>query len=516
MYFCKQNFLIIGLKRSGFFACKSLLSRGAKCFIYDEKLAGDAAKNAEILVADGAELVKKEDVEKLAEKLDVAIISPGVPIDDDVPVICKRAGVNVIGEIELGYRMAKCAFVAVTGTNGKTTTCCLVDRILSVSEEPHFLAGNVGTPLTRFQEEMQNEKNVCVLETSSFQLESVAKFTPHISCVLNITPDHLNRHYNMENYVYLKSRITANQRESEYAVLNYDDEIVRGFASLTRAKKIFFSVKEYLAGGACVFGNDILFKGEKIAEIGKIPLKGSHFYSDVLAAVSICMLLGIPAEKIREGLYGFTGVAHRMQRAGEFDGVTFINDSKSTNPDSAKVALESFNAPLIWLVGGKDKGEGYAELFESAKTRNIKAVICFGSSSVKMLNIAESSGFKQIFAFPDMERAAEYSFLLSEPGDTVLFSPACASFDEFSGFEERGEKFVSLVKNFISGRSIAKEAISAEKPLSAAENPPVAEEEKTAAEECGVKNKKNESEGKPEKSEHGERGEVNGEKSCSD
>ena len=470
MYFCEQKFLIIGLKRSGFFACESLLARGAKCFVYDEKLTGEAAKNAEILVKDGAELVKKEDIEKLAEKLDVAIISPGVPIDDDVPVICKKAGVNVIGETELGFITAKCAFAAVTGTNGKTTTCCLIDKILSVAQKPHFLEGNVGTPLTRFQEEMQNEKSVCVLETSSFQLESVARFAPHISCVLNITPDHLNRHYNMENYVYLKSRITANQRESEYAVLNYDDETVRGFANLTRAKKVFFSVKEYLAGGACVFGDDLLFKGEKIAEISKIPLKGSHFYSDVLAAVSVCMLLGVPVEKIREGLYGFTGVAHRMQKAGEFNGVTFINDSKSTNPDSAKVALESFKSPLIWLVGGKDKGEGYAELFEKAKTCNVKAAVCFGSSAAKLFNVAAEAGFKEIYAFPDMARAAEYSFAMAEAGDCVLFSPACASFDEFSGFEERGEKFVSLVKKYIFTQTAAKEKTTTEN--SSSENAP--------------------------------------------
>lgn len=450
MFVSKQSFLIIGMSKSGLSASKALLKRGAKCYVLDESASACVAKNLSEAVSLGAVEAKRENLHSIFNKINVAVLSPGVPIDNEIPIACKNAGVAVIGEVELGYLLSRNPIVAVSGTNGKTTTCALIDHILNVANEPHYLAGNYGIPFTAFDSEFFNEKELALLEISSFQLETVARFTPHISCVLNLSPDHLDRHYNMENYAYLKSRLVLLQRQSEYAVLNKDDESVRAFAEKTRAKILFFSMQEQSDG---VFLKDgyICFDSEKVCEVELLALKGRHNVQNALAATAVCALLGVRPEQIKRGLCSFKGVKHRLQTIAEYNDVLYINDSKSTNPNAAATAIAGLSRPCVWLVGGKDKGEGYRELLaEALRSPHLKSVVVYGASARKLYAEALTAGIKSVYAFPDFTSACRYAFCLTKKGDCVLLSPACASFDEFSGYEERGEKFIELVNERVS------------------------------------------------------------------
>ena len=455
MFLSKQTFLIVGMSRSGFYACSALLKRGAKCFVYDDSPRAEALKNIKNAEIGGAIHLDKSALFEKLKNIDVAVISPGVPIDGEIPVACKNAGLNVIGEIELGGLISLNPIIAVTGTNGKTTVCALVDYILSLESVPHYLAGNYGVPFTAFEKEFNNEKEIALLEVSSFQFETAAKFTPHISCVLNIGPDHLDRHYNMANYTFLKSRAVLNQRESEYAVLNRDDETVKEFAKKTRAKIVYFSLEKQ-QNGAYVEDGYIRFGNEKVCETELLALKGKHNLQNALAATAICRLVGVSAKTIRNGLCSFKGVKHRLQTVDEIGGVIYINDSKSTNAGAAITALADMSRPFVWLAGGKDKGEGYDELFASAaKNPLLKQTVIYGESAKKLYASAAGAGIKGAFVFPDFLHACDYAFSLAEKGDCVLLSPACASFDEFSGFEQRGDAFISLVnekKKAFSGK----------------------------------------------------------------
>ncbi len=450
MFISKQSFLIIGMSKSGFSACNALIKRGAKCFVLDESANERVLKNIKEAVDLGAKEVNKNELGEVLKQVNAAVLSPGIPIDNEIPLACKKAGVCLTGEIELGAALSLNPIVAITGTNGKTTTCSLIDHILTVDGASHYLAGNYGIPFTEFENEFLNDKTIALLEVSSFQLETAARFCPHISCVLNLSPDHLERHYNMENYAYLKSRILLSQRESEYAVLNRDDERVKTFAEKTRAKILFFSLLPQTDG---VFVNEgyICLGSEKVCEIELLALKGKHNLQNALAATAVCALLGVKKQSIKRGLCSFKGVKHRLQTVAEFNGVTFVNDSKSTNPNAASTALSWVKKPCVWLVGGKDKGEGYSELFaEAARSAFVKSVVIYGASARKLYAAALEAGVKRVYVFPDFFGACLHSFTLTEPGDCVLLSPACASFDEFSGYEERGDKFIETVNEYIS------------------------------------------------------------------
>ena len=445
MFLSRQTFLIVGMSKSGYCACMALLKRGAKCLVYDAAPRAAVIENIKEAEQAGAEVLTKEELFARLKSVNVAVVSPGIPVDNEIPVAARNAGVNVIGEIELGGILSHNPIVAVTGTNGKTTVCSLVDHILTVAGAPHYLGGNYGVPFTSFEKEFDNENEVAVLEISSFQLETTAKLVPHISCVLNLTPDHMDRHYNMDNYAYLKSRVVLNQRESEYAVLNRDDETVKSFAEKTRAKIVYFSLEQQ-GSGAFIKDGYIYFGSEKICETELPALKSRHNLQNALAATAICRLLGVPAGVVRNGLCSFKGVKHRLQTVAEVNGVTYINDSKSTNAGAAMAALSETSRPFIWLAGGRDKGDGYDDLFKAAaKNPFLKSVVIYGESAEKLYTAAFAAGIKSAFAFPDFLSACNYAFLLACSGDCVLLSPACASFDEFSGFEERGDRFISLV-----------------------------------------------------------------------
>ena len=448
MYFLSSKFLIVGMSKSGIAACDALLNLGAVCYIFDEREGFFEDERVKALLARGALLVGQDVIEERVKEIDVAVISPGVPIDNRIPILCRKNKKNVIGELELAYYLIKSPIIAATGTNGKTTTCSLVHHVLSVAGKKSYLVGNVGTPACSRVSELDFDA-IAVTEISSFQLETTAKFTPHIACVLNLSPDHLSRHYNMENYAYLKSKLLHNLRESEYAVLNEDDLAVKEFSAKTRGKVIYFSMMKQVEG-AYLSNGYLCWQNQEIIGINELGLKGGHNVQNALACICICKLMGIDDEQIKTGLATFKGVIHRQQEIACKNSIVYINDSKSTNPDSTVQAINSANENTLILIGGRYKGVGYEQLFKFIKEcERIKGVIVYGQSREELFRIALAEGITNVSCVKDFNSAVKFAFAIEQSGDTVLLSPACSSLDEFSGYEERGERFIALVEEHV-------------------------------------------------------------------
>jgi len=442
--FKHQKFLILGISKSGSSATEFLLRHGAKCYIYEELKIPKVMESIERLITLGAVKAEPLQIDRILPEIDVVVMSPGIPINHEIAVKAKNAKKRIIGELELGFASFNPVTVAVTGTNGKTTTVSLIDAILESAGIKKQLVGNVGIPVTKVIDEAGKD-DIYVAEVSSFQLETVSSFAPHIACVLNISPDHLERHYTFENYVFLKKRIFQNQRESEYAILNFDDPIVKGFAEEIKSKPIFVSLKERTNGGYEENGK-LYYKGEYILDRTDLALSGEHNVYNALFAVCACKLLGVNSEDIREGLIGFKGIKHRMELIAEKGGIRYYNDSKSTNTASAITAIKSMDRPTVLILGGSEKGEKYDGLFKTIKASLVKHTVITGASRYAMLGDAGKIGYINLTVTPDFENAVEIAMIIAKEGDNVLLSPACASFDSFSGFEERGEKFAEIVE----------------------------------------------------------------------
>ena len=446
MYIKTQKFLILGVSKSGYFAAKYILSNGGACFLYEENLSEKVKEKIDELLAVGAVLVNDKNVEEIFDCVDAVIISPGVPINHHIAVAAKKHGIKIMGELEFGYSALVPPVIAVTGTNGKTTTVSMIKTIFENYGKKVFAVGNIGVPITEKEEEILTTKDcVVVCETSSFQLESVIDFKPHIACVLNIAPDHLERHYTMENYVFLKKRILKNLSQTEYAVLNFDDEIVKNFADNTKAKVVWVSLKEK-TNGAYVYDGKIYFGGEEICDVNSLSLKESHNVYNSLFAVTVSKLWGVSNEIIKNSLENFKGVPHRIELIAEHDGVKFFDDSKATNTASAITAINSMTAPTVLIVGGSEKGETYDDLFVKIKENGlIKHVVITGASGIKMLDSAGNIGLGNITYTRKFDVAVQIAKIIAKEGENVLLSPACASFDDFSNYEERGNAFRRLV-----------------------------------------------------------------------
>ena len=441
----RQRFLVLGLSKSGEAAAKFLLSKGSKVFIYDDVDSEKVNKQAKKLTDMGATVVEKEVLNETPNYCDGLVLSPGIPIDHPLAVAFKRARKAVLGETELAARGFKGLAIGVTGTNGKTTTVSMIEKILSEGGLQARACGNIGSPMIGILEE--GEETVAVAEISSFQLETLNSFCPHVAVILNVTEDHLNRHYNMENYVFLKRKLLKNLTETEYAVLNYDDPIVRAFADGLKSPVVWFSVKEQVEG-AYFSGGDLYFKEECILPSEEMLLSGVHNLQNALAAIACAKILGVSTEKIAESLRGFKGIKHRIETVACIDGVTYIDDSKGTNVDATVKAVSNVKTPTILLLGGKDKGYDYGKLFSSVSAEKVVKAILYGENRYALLAAAKKNGFSQIYLCPYFEEAVRLSALLAKEGQTVLLSPASASFDEFSGYEERGERFVEIVNGF--------------------------------------------------------------------
>lgn len=443
MYYKNTAFLVAGLQKSGLATAEFLLEKNAKVYIYDMRNTQSVLSNREKLVKKGA--INLDDYKDAPNFCGVLVVSPGVPIDSDICKVFKNANKRVIGEIELAFLSVTTPIIAVTGTNGKTTVCSMIHKALKNNSITAELLGNIGTPLISRVNEV-NKKELCVLELSSFQLETTYLFCPHISVVLNITPDHLDRHYNFENYLLVKSKAVIPLRESEFAVLNYDDENVRQFASITKAKIVWFSTCEKV-DGVYLLGDDIYYKDEFIISVKDLSLKETHNIKNALASICVLKSLGINSQGVALSLKNFEGLSHRCKVVKTVNGVTFINDSKSTNQDSAVRAVENLNKPTVLILGGQDKGLDYTELFSKIKkSKFIKQTVITGSNARFMAEYAVKEEVDNVTVVKGFENAVKTAYSLSSSGDNVLLSPATSSFDEFSSFEERGEKFAQIVE----------------------------------------------------------------------
>ena len=447
MYLKRQAFLVLGLSKSGCAATEFLLAQKAITYIYDDVESERMEETMTTLEKKGARRVRKEYLSRMVEVCDGVVLSPGVPIDHAVAVAFKRQGKAVLGETELAARYMRCPIVAVTGTNGKTTVVSMLAEVLNKGGLQAHACGNIGVPTLDFYS--AGEEEIAVAEISSFQLETLQSLRPHVALVLNVTEDHLNRHYNMENYVFLKSKLLKNSTETEYVVLNYDDEIVRAFAEKTRAQVLYFSVRQRVKGAFYEDG-DLYFGKEKILSASDLPVRGLHNVQNALAVIVAAKIMGVKNEDIAEALTSFKGIRHRMELVGEVNGILYIDDSKGTNVDATMKAVEGMSRETILLLGGKNKGYEYGKLFEKlAQTRVIHAIL-YGENRFALLKSARESGFEKFTLCDRFEFAVRIAALKATAGQCVLLSPASASFDEFASYEERGDKFVEIVQSFIA------------------------------------------------------------------
>ena len=442
MYPEKQIFLVLGLSRSGRSAAEFLLSRGATVYIYDDITSERVEKTAKDLQEKGAKRVEQNALLSTCEICDVLVLSPGIAIDHPLAVAFKRKGKAVVGETEIAARYMHCPIIAITGTNGKTTTVSMLTEILNAGGFEAKACGNVGTPMLDFCG--LGEKGIAVAEISSFQLETLNSLCPHIAIVLNVTEDHLNRHYNMENYVFLKAKLLKNSSEAEFAILNYDDETVRAFAEKTKARTLFFSVKEKVSG-AYLENGTLYFQGEKIVEASELLLGGLHNAQNALAAIAAAKLMGVETQTIASALSSFKGVRHRIEHVGEVDGVAYIDDSKGTNVDATLKAVACMKRETVLLLGGKNKGYDYNKLFALLRHSPIVHAVLYGENRYELLKCAQAQAFESVSVCSRFHLAVKFAAMIAGRGQSVLLSPASASFDEFASYEERGEVFVQIV-----------------------------------------------------------------------
>ncbi len=445
MYFKVQKFLVAGMSVSGESSARFLLERGAEVYIYDDVVTDKINGIMSELSGLGAHVVTADTLDAATVKCDILVLSPGIPIDNVLPVAFRKQGKSIIGEEELAATFLRAASVAVTGTNGKTTTVSMINEMLTAAGKRSVACGNNGNPLIREVENL-SFNDYAVIEISSFQLETLTSLRPHVAVITNITEDHLNRHYNMENYIFLKSKILRNLRESEYAVLNYDDPIVKAFATKTKAKVIYFSMQSRV-NGAYFENGSVYFNGEKYFDLTDLTLNGVHNVYNALACVAVAGILGLDAKKAGAAICAFKGVRHRIETVREVGGVTYVDDSKGTNVDAALKAAQSMSNPTVILLGGKDKGDDYTPLFDGLGSSPVVHAIIYGENRFKMLNAALKSGFTAFSLCSEFKTAVKLAQFTAKPGQCVLLSPASSSFDSFLNYEERGDAFREIVES---------------------------------------------------------------------
>ena len=447
-----KKVVVVGTGVSGMGAVKLLSETSADITLYD---GNDKADRDEILkkIPDDCDLrlIIGEMPDEVVKETDLLVISPGVPIDSDIVKLFEKENVPVWGEIELAYNFEKGTVFAITGTNGKTTTTTLVGEIMKKYNNQTFVVGNIGNSYT--SEVLKTTKDsYTVAEISSFQLETIREFAPKGSAILNITPDHLNRHYTMENYAAVKESITKNQwkvREDDYCVLNYDDKVLREFGK-TIKNPVYFSRKEKPSKGAYLDGRIIrYFDGKddyEVMSVDDMHLFGNHNYENVMAAIAMTIEAGVPLNIIINVIKDFMGVEHRIEYVRDKNGVRYYNDSKGTNPDSSIKALEAMSRPTVLIAGGYDKHSEFDEFIEAFDNK-VKLMVLLGQTADKIEETAVRHGFTNIIKTDSLEKAVKICAENAVSGDVVLLSPACASWGMFKNYEERGKLFKEYVNS---------------------------------------------------------------------
>ena len=447
-----QRVLVWGMAKSGIAAAKLLCQKGFYVRINDLKTRESLKPDVDAL--EGLKLDDRlgEDVLTLLDDVDTLVISPGIPADHKAANLARQKGIEVISEIELAWRFSQGFLVGVTGTNGKTTTTTLIGEIFRAAGRDTKVVGNIGEPYSAHAGETTDE-SVTVCELSSFQLETISSFRPDISLILNLTEDHLNRHKTIENYAHIKERVFMNQQAGDALVLNYDDPITRDMAHRAKCDVYWFSRSEEVEKGAFVRDGMVMWKdGNAVSPIlpaKDIRIPGKHNLENALAAAAAAMRAGIPAETVARTLRMFSGVEHRIETVCTKDGITYINDSKGTNPDSTIKAVETMTAPTVIILGGSVKNSDYAPMAKVIVNSNVKRAVLIGDTAQAIEKALREAGFTDIANEGyDFEAAVRRARDMASEGWNVLLSPACASFDMFRDFEHRGEEFKRITLGF--------------------------------------------------------------------
>jgi len=446
-----KRVLVVGLGKSGVASALFLKKHGANVAVSDTKSGDELRNEIPVLLDHGITVETGGHGDRTFRGQDLIVVSPGVPVDAPPLVQARSLGESVIGEVELAAQFLPGPIVAITGSNGKTTTTTLTGEIMAAAGFSTLVGGNIGTPAISLADRA-NKETVIVLEVSSFQLETIATFRPKVAVVLNVTPDHLDRHRTLDVYVNAKARIFENQQSSDFAVLNEDDPTCVTLAGRARAQVFWFSRHKEVRQGAWVSEGKILFRDAKgqreILDVADIPLKGAHNLENVLAAVCAGALMGCAPEKIRQAVHEFKAVEHRLEFVASIRGVDYYNDSKATNVDATVKALESFPANIHLILGGKDKGSDYTVLNDLLRKR-VKRVYTIGAAAAKIESqiVSAKDGGPELVHAETLENAIRKASAVAQEGDIVLLAPACASFDQFKSYEHRGKVFKEVVRS---------------------------------------------------------------------
>ncbi|HVP55492.1 MAG TPA: UDP-N-acetylmuramoyl-L-alanine--D-glutamate ligase [Candidatus Eisenbacteria bacterium] len=442
-----KRVLVVGLGKSGVASALFLKARGARVTVSDTKTEDELRGEIPALLDRGIAVETGGHGERTFRGQDLIVVSPGVPVDAPPLVQARALGETVIGEIELAARFIPGPIVAVTGSNGKTTTTALAGEVIAAGGFSAAVGGNIGTPAISLVERATPD-TITVLEVSSFQLETIQSFRPKVAVVLNVTPDHLDRHRTFAAYTDAKARIFENQQPDDFAVLNADDPTCVELAARTRAQVFWFNRKKEVKQGAHVSGGRILFRDavgqREILLASEIPLKGSHNVENALAAVCVGMLMRCAPDKIAQAIRNFKAVEHRLEYVATIRGVEYYNDSKATNVDATIKALESFSANIHIILGGKDKGSDYTVLNDLLRQR-VKRVYTIGAAADKIESHIQ--GAAEIVHAETLDNAIKRAAAVAQSGDIVLLAPACASFDQFQNYEHRGRVFKEVVRS---------------------------------------------------------------------
>jgi UDP-N-acetylmuramoylalanine--D-glutamate ligase len=450
-----KRVLVVGLGKSGVASALFLKSRGARVTVSDTKTPDELKAEIPRLLDAGVTVETGGHGERTFQNQDLIVVSPGVPLDAPPLVQARSLGEKVIGEVELAAHFFRGPIVAITGSNGKTTTTALAGEVIASGGFPTVVGGNIGTPAISLVEQT-SEDTIAVLEVSSFQLETIETFRPHIAVVLNVTPDHLDRHGTFTAYADAKARYHRSDTALVRViapVLNGDDASCVAMASRTRAQVFWFSRKKEISQGAYVQNGNILFRDSKgqreIMLVSEIPLKGAHNVENVLAAVCVGVLSEVEPRRIGKAVKDFRAVEHRLEHVASINGVEYYNDSKATNVDATIKALESFPANIHLILGGKDKGSDYSVLNELLRQR-VKRVYTIGAAAAKIES--QIKGASEVVHADTLENAIRRASDAAQPGDTVLLAPACASFDQFRNYEHRGKVFKEVVRTLAEAK----------------------------------------------------------------
>lgn len=443
-----KKILVFGAGISGIGAAQLLLGVPAEVVLYDgNKDLQEAELRAKLPESEHLSIVLGELSDEQIKALNLVILSPGVPTDLPVVNRLRDAGLRIWGEVELAWACGKGDVLAITGTNGKTTTTSLLGEIMKAWKDEVYVVGNIGTPYTGAAMQM-SEQAVTVAEISSFQLETTEQFAPKVTAILNITPDHLNRHHTMEEYIRVKELITHNQKSEDTCVLNYEDEVLREFGTTLHTKVLYFSSLRKLEQGLYLDGDKICYKNDGtetvICRTGELNIPGRHNYENVMAAAGMALAYGVPLEVIQNVCRQFKAVEHRIEYVTEKHGVVYYNDSKGTNPDAAIKGIQAMDRPTLLIGGGYDKESSYEEWIKSFDGK-VKYLVLIGQTKEKIAEAARACGFEDIVFEESLEDAVQFCADHAVSGDAVLLSPACASWGMFPNYEVRGRRFKELV-----------------------------------------------------------------------